>query len=165
MFFAATGVSDGDLVRGVRFFSGGAATNSVVMRGKSQTGNAMGSMARGSHSTEAMHCRQCSAHKHLSEVEPIKQAGCAKSRSAASAPSALCACTGCQYAAGWNASVADVSSLRCCCRSVQCATSRPSTSGQALSTTLCRRGTSREPSPCQHTTGSPWQVAPLRTST
>jgi hypothetical protein len=37
-FFAATGVSDGDLVRGVRFFSGGASTNSVVMRGKSQTG-------------------------------------------------------------------------------------------------------------------------------
>jgi fructose-1,6-bisphosphatase/sedoheptulose 1,7-bisphosphatase-like protein len=39
-FFAATGVSDGDLVRGVRFFSGGASTNSVVMRGKSQTGAA-----------------------------------------------------------------------------------------------------------------------------
>jgi fructose-1,6-bisphosphatase II len=38
VFFAATGVSDGDLVRGVRFFSGGATTNSVVMRGKSQTG-------------------------------------------------------------------------------------------------------------------------------
>jgi fructose-1,6-bisphosphatase II len=37
VFFAATGVSDGDLVRGVRFFSGGATTNSVVMRGKSQT--------------------------------------------------------------------------------------------------------------------------------
>lgn len=36
-FFAATGVSDGDLVRGVRFYSGGASTNSVVMRGKSQT--------------------------------------------------------------------------------------------------------------------------------
>lgn len=36
-FFAATGVSDGDLLRGVRFFSGGAQTNSVVMRGKSQT--------------------------------------------------------------------------------------------------------------------------------
>eukprot|EP00879_Flechtneria_rotunda_P002972 GHRR01003189.1.p1 GENE.GHRR01003189.1~~GHRR01003189.1.p1 ORF type:complete len:324 (+),score=99.22 GHRR01003189.1:567-1538(+) len=36
-FFAATGVSDGDLLRGVRFFSGGAASNSVVMRGKSQT--------------------------------------------------------------------------------------------------------------------------------
>jgi fructose-1,6-bisphosphatase II len=38
VFFAATGVSDGDLVRGVRFVSGGATTNSVVMRGKSQTG-------------------------------------------------------------------------------------------------------------------------------
>eukprot|EP00878_Enallax_costatus_P000604 GHUV01000705.1.p1 GENE.GHUV01000705.1~~GHUV01000705.1.p1 ORF type:complete len:427 (+),score=98.84 GHUV01000705.1:278-1558(+) len=36
-FFAATGVSDGDLLRGVRFFSGGASSNSVVMRGKSQT--------------------------------------------------------------------------------------------------------------------------------
>lgn len=36
-FFAATGVSDGDLLRGVRFYSGGASTNSVVMRGKSQT--------------------------------------------------------------------------------------------------------------------------------
>jgi hypothetical protein len=47
-FFAATGVSDGDLVHGVRFFSGGASTNSVVMRGKSQTGRPR----------RAVHCRE-----------------------------------------------------------------------------------------------------------
>ncbi len=38
MFFAATGVSDGDLLRGVRYFSGGASTNSIVMRASSGTG-------------------------------------------------------------------------------------------------------------------------------
>jgi fructose-1,6-bisphosphatase II len=36
-FFAATGVSDGDLLRGVRFYGGGASTNSLVMRSKSGT--------------------------------------------------------------------------------------------------------------------------------
>ena len=35
--FAATGVSNGDLLRGVRYFSGGAETHSVVMRSKSRT--------------------------------------------------------------------------------------------------------------------------------
>jgi hypothetical protein len=38
VFFAATGVSDGDMLRGVRYFSGGASTNSIVMRCKSGTG-------------------------------------------------------------------------------------------------------------------------------
>ena len=38
VFFAATGVSDGDLLRGVRYFSGGASTNSIVMRSQSGTG-------------------------------------------------------------------------------------------------------------------------------
>lgn len=38
MFFAATGVSDGDLLRGVRYVSGGASTNSIVMRASSGTG-------------------------------------------------------------------------------------------------------------------------------
>ena len=38
VFFAATGVSDGDLLRGVRYFSGGASTNSIVMRASSGTG-------------------------------------------------------------------------------------------------------------------------------
>ena len=38
VFFAATGVSDGDLLRGVRYHSGGASTNSIVMRCKSGTG-------------------------------------------------------------------------------------------------------------------------------
>ena len=38
VFFAATGVSDGDLLRGVRYFSGGASTNSIVMRSESGTG-------------------------------------------------------------------------------------------------------------------------------
>jgi fructose-1,6-bisphosphatase II len=38
VFFAATGVSDGDLLRGVRYFSGGASTSSIVMRCKSGTG-------------------------------------------------------------------------------------------------------------------------------
>ena len=37
IFFAATGVSDGDLLRGVRYFAGGASTNSMVMRSKSGT--------------------------------------------------------------------------------------------------------------------------------
>jgi Bacterial fructose-1,6-bisphosphatase, glpX-encoded len=38
IFFAATGVSDGDLLRGVRYFAGGATTNSIVMRHESGTG-------------------------------------------------------------------------------------------------------------------------------
>jgi fructose-1,6-bisphosphatase II len=37
VMFAATGVTTGDYLRGVRFFSGGAMTNSVVMRSKTQT--------------------------------------------------------------------------------------------------------------------------------
>jgi fructose-1,6-bisphosphatase class II len=37
VMFAATGVTTGDYLRGVRFFSGGALTNSVVMRGKTRT--------------------------------------------------------------------------------------------------------------------------------
>ncbi len=37
MFFAATGVSDGDLLKGVRYYSGGASTNSIVMRSSSGT--------------------------------------------------------------------------------------------------------------------------------
>lgn len=35
--FAATGVTNGDLLRGVRYFSGGAETHSIVMRSKSRT--------------------------------------------------------------------------------------------------------------------------------
>ena len=37
VMFAATGVTTGDYLRGVRFFSGGALTNSVVMRSKTRT--------------------------------------------------------------------------------------------------------------------------------
>lgn len=37
VMFAATGVTDGDLLRGVRFFAGGARTHSIVMRSKSAT--------------------------------------------------------------------------------------------------------------------------------
>ncbi len=37
LMFAATGVTDGDLLRGVRFFGGGARTHSVVMRRTSGT--------------------------------------------------------------------------------------------------------------------------------
>ena len=37
VFFCATGVTDGDLLRGVRYFSGGASTQSIVMRSKSGT--------------------------------------------------------------------------------------------------------------------------------
>ena len=37
VMFAATGVTDGSLLRGVRFFGGGASTHSVVMRSKSGT--------------------------------------------------------------------------------------------------------------------------------
>lgn len=39
VFFAATGVSDGDLLRGVRYFAGGASTHSIVMRSQSGTGD------------------------------------------------------------------------------------------------------------------------------
>lgn len=37
VMFAATGVTNGDLLRGVRFFRGGGTTNSVVMRSRTQT--------------------------------------------------------------------------------------------------------------------------------
>ena len=37
VFFAAIGVTTGDLLKGVRYFSGGAETHSVVMRSKSRT--------------------------------------------------------------------------------------------------------------------------------
>jgi fructose-1,6-bisphosphatase class II len=37
VFFAATGVTSGDLLRGVRYFSGGAQTHTIVMRSKSRT--------------------------------------------------------------------------------------------------------------------------------
>lgn len=37
VFFCATGVTDGDLLKGVRYFSGGASTHSIVMRSKSGT--------------------------------------------------------------------------------------------------------------------------------
>jgi fructose-1,6-bisphosphatase II len=37
VMFAATGVTTGDFLRGVRFFGGGAHTESVVMRSKSGT--------------------------------------------------------------------------------------------------------------------------------
>jgi fructose-1,6-bisphosphatase II len=36
-FFAATGITDGDLLRGVRYSSAGASTRSIVMRSKSGT--------------------------------------------------------------------------------------------------------------------------------
>ncbi len=37
VFFSATGVTDGDLLEGVRFFGGGCTTQSIVMRSKSGT--------------------------------------------------------------------------------------------------------------------------------
>lgn len=37
VFFSATGVTDGSMLKGVRYFPGGAITNSVVMRSKSGT--------------------------------------------------------------------------------------------------------------------------------
>ena len=37
VLFAATGITDGDLLGGVRFRRGGAVTNSVVMRSKTMT--------------------------------------------------------------------------------------------------------------------------------
>ncbi|MDQ4077170.1 MAG: class II fructose-bisphosphatase [Chloroflexota bacterium] len=37
VFFSATGVTDGELLRGVRYFSGGAQTHSLVMRSRSGT--------------------------------------------------------------------------------------------------------------------------------
>jgi fructose-1,6-bisphosphatase II len=35
--FAATGVTNGDLLRGIRYYSGGAETHSIVMRSKTRT--------------------------------------------------------------------------------------------------------------------------------
>ncbi len=37
VMFAATGVTTGDYLEGVRFFRGGASTNSVVMRSQTRT--------------------------------------------------------------------------------------------------------------------------------
>jgi len=37
VMFAATGVTDGDYLRGVHFFAGGATTQSVVMRSRTKT--------------------------------------------------------------------------------------------------------------------------------
>lgn len=37
VFFAATGVTNGDLLRGVRYYAGGAATHSIVMRSRTRT--------------------------------------------------------------------------------------------------------------------------------
>ena len=37
VFFVATGITDGELVRGVRYRGGGAVTSSLVMRSKSGT--------------------------------------------------------------------------------------------------------------------------------
>ena len=37
IMFAATGVTDGDLLKGVRFFGGGARTHSLVMHARSGT--------------------------------------------------------------------------------------------------------------------------------
>jgi len=37
VFFAATGVSSGELLKGVRYFSGGAQTQSLAMRSRSGT--------------------------------------------------------------------------------------------------------------------------------
>lgn len=37
VFFAATGITDGELLKGVRYFPGGASTHSIVMRSKSRT--------------------------------------------------------------------------------------------------------------------------------
>jgi fructose-1,6-bisphosphatase II len=37
VFFVATGITDGELVRGVRYRGGGASTESLVMRSKSGT--------------------------------------------------------------------------------------------------------------------------------
>src|SRR5262249_16416002 len=37
VMFAASGVTNGDFLRGVRFFKGGATTNSVVMRSRTHT--------------------------------------------------------------------------------------------------------------------------------
>jgi fructose-1,6-bisphosphatase II len=37
VFFAATGITDGELLEGVRYFGGGARTHTLVMRSKSGT--------------------------------------------------------------------------------------------------------------------------------
>jgi fructose-1,6-bisphosphatase II len=37
VMFAATGITSGEYLKGVRFFRGGAATHSVVMRSKTRT--------------------------------------------------------------------------------------------------------------------------------
>jgi fructose-1,6-bisphosphatase II len=37
VFFCATGITDGELLKGVRYHAGGSTTNSIVMRGRSGT--------------------------------------------------------------------------------------------------------------------------------
>ena len=37
VFFAATGVTDGELLTGVRYFGGGAKTHSIIMRSRTRT--------------------------------------------------------------------------------------------------------------------------------
>ena len=37
VFFAATGITDGELLKGVRYYGDGAESHSLVMRGKSGT--------------------------------------------------------------------------------------------------------------------------------
>lgn len=37
VFFAATGVTNGDLLDGVRYYSGGAETHTIIMRSRSRT--------------------------------------------------------------------------------------------------------------------------------
>jgi fructose-1,6-bisphosphatase II len=37
VFFSATGITDGELLKGVRFFGGGATTETLIMRSKSGT--------------------------------------------------------------------------------------------------------------------------------
>lgn len=49
VFFAATGVSDSDLVKGVRFMAGGASTSSIVMRARSGTIRYIESIHRWNH--------------------------------------------------------------------------------------------------------------------
>ncbi|MFZ4516577.1 MAG: class II fructose-bisphosphatase [Acidimicrobiia bacterium] len=46
IFFAATGITDGELLRGVRYFGDGATTQSIVMRAKSGTVRTMDSRHR-----------------------------------------------------------------------------------------------------------------------
>lgn len=94
VFFAATGVSDGDLLKGVRFTASGATTNSMVMRHRSGTIREARAAARWpcrcvasspspppSHAARARRSRRSTAGRHGQPLRPrARLASCQRTR-------------------------------------------------------------------------------------